>query len=770
VATFLPLIYLIYSHIPKDIAHDNTNSSAIPVIRIMACKAAAIFIAFTLILCAFPLSLFAQPATRIDGTGQPWHVSADNLAYSRPEGVYTASGHVKITNGIRKLSADTIRFNEKKMRAVATGNAVFFTGSDTISGNRMDIDLDSGTGTIENGSIFIQKSHFYIQGNKIRKTGRTTYIINKASITACDGPHPDWHLTGEKIDVTMGGFGTIRDAKFWVGKIPAFYLPTFRFPVSRKRQSGFLLPRLGYSSRMGARLLVPWFEAINRSSDATLYFEHLQKRGEKGGIEFRYEGIKGSKAILMGDGFSDRHVDDGINGNSSKWGYTDDTALRPNSGRYWFRMKNDRNFSEKLSTKLDLDIVSDQDYLKDFGDGTIGYNNTKSVFERRFGRDIDDKNDPVRSNYFNLNRRWTSFSFNGDILWYDDVIKRRLSDTDDTLQRIPSLTFDAVKQPLFDSPLFYTVDSGYSYLYKKDGEKGHRADIHPRIYLPIHAVPWMTIEPYAGIYQTSWYLDTENSNRPSQKRFYHSEIYDLGGEISSELSRVYSGNNGNKLRHVIIPRLNYSYTPVIEEKKYPQFNDQESAAGQNIVSLSLTQFFISRKPNEKTGAFRQAPGYRQVCRFFIEQPYDLSLRADPAQALLPLYAELDLTPSDMLLVHAEVTWDHYKNRLDSGNISFLLSNSDNSLFRVDYRYTKDFNNSIYTKLRLPVSAAWTLYGDYETNISDNLKVRTSVGARYDAQCWAINFSYIDEQDDRKFAATIDLTGLGGFYGNDAGQQ
>lgn len=765
---FFPLIHYICRYIHRQIRQGN------PGVFTLACKAVVVFISLISILYAFPLVLFAQPATPMAGTGRPWHVLADHLAYSRPDGVYTASGHVTITSGTRRLSADTIRFDEKKMHAVATGNVVFFTGPNSISGDRMDIDLDSGTGTIENGLIFIEKNHFYIHGNKIKKTGRTTYIIKNASITACDGPNPDWHLTGKKIDIAMGGFGTIRDAKFWVGKIPAFYLPTFRFPVLRKRQSGFLLPQLGYSSRMGARLLIPWFAAINRSTDATLYFEHLQKRGEKIGAEFRYTGAKGSKATLMADGFSDRHVDDGKNANSRKWGYTDDTAIRPNSGRYWFRMKSDRNFSENLSTKLDLDIVSDQDYLKDFEGGTIGYNSTKAEFEKRFGRDINDKNDPMRTNYFNINRRWTSFSFNGDLLWYEDATRRSLFGANDILQHIPSLTFDALKQPLFDSPFFYTIDSDYAYLYKKDGAKGHRADIHPRIYLPIHLGPWVTIEPYAGIYQTSWYLDTENSNMPAGKHFYHRQVYDLGGEISSELSRIYSGKGEKRLRHVIIPKLSYAYTPDIRENKYPQFNDQESVTGQNIVSLSITQLFISKKPGAKKNGVRQSPSYRQVCRFFIEQPYDFSINTDPGLSdpgtrLRPLYAELDVTPTDMLSIRADGKWDHDKNRLDSGNISFLLDGSDNRLFRVEYRYTKDINNSVYTELSIPVSAAWTLFGDYERNISDNLNVRTSIGARYEAQCWALNFSYIDEQDDRKIAATIELSGLGAFYGNNGEQ-
>jgi len=273
----------------------------------------------------------------------------------------------------------------------------------------------------------------------------------------------------------------------------------------------------------------------------------------------------------------------------------------------------------------------------------------------------------------------------------------------------------------------------------------------------------MTIEPYAGFYQTAWYLDSENTVPPDRKHFYHNRQYELGGEISSEISRVYAEKQGKKLRHVIIPRLSYAYTPGIDENEYPQSDDQVPVTGDNVVSLSITQIFISKTPLEKPGTDGRYSRYRQICRFFVEQPYDLSRRDDPDHALLPLYAEFDLTPSDRVSVRADGKYDHIKNRLDSGNISFLMEDVENRLLQLDYRYTKELNQSVYTQLRIPVSVAWTVYGDYERNISDNLDVRTSVGVRYTAQCWAVNFSYAHEENDQKIAATIELSGLGGSY-------
>jgi len=690
-----------------------------------------------------------------------WHVSADSLIYSSPDMLYTASGNAVITDGERRLSADTIRFNSSKMHAYASGHVVFSSGSDRISGDRMEIDMNAGTGTIEKGTIFIEKNHFYIRGDKIEKTGKSTYRIKNASFTACDGPDPAWHITGKTVDIAVEGFGTIRGARFWIKKIPAVYLPILRFPVLSKRQSGFLLPEAAYSSRMGAQLMIPYFLSINRSTDLTLYFDHLQRRGEKGGLEFRYTGGKGTKLRFFADGFSDRHVDDGKNGSSKKWGYTDDNVLRPNSGRYWIRMKTDWNFTENFSAMFDLDVVSDQDYLRDFDTGAIGYDSTKSQFERVFGRDIEESNDPVRENHLNINRRWTSFSFNGDILWYDDVVKRRLLHNDDTLQHVPALSIDATKQPILGSPIFYTLHSDYAYLYEKNGLKAHRAILNPRLYLPIHSIPEMTIEPYVGFYQTAWYIDSGKFSDSYEKHLYHREQYQLGGEISSEFSRIYSGKHGRKLRHVILPKLDYSYSPAVINDKYPQFDDQVPASGENIISLSITNLFILKSVFKKKPDETPVSEYRQIGRFFVSQPYDLSRRNDPNHALLPLYAELELNPSDMLSVRTDGAYNHDENRLDSGNISFMLKDRDSRMLRIDYRYTKNLNNSIYARLSIPIFSRYTAYGDYERNLSDNLDVKTSAGLLYDAQCWALNIIYTHETNNQKIEATIKLTGFKG---------
>ncbi|MGD9278012.1 MAG: LPS assembly protein LptD, partial [Desulfobacterales bacterium] len=348
----------------------------------------------------------------------PWHIVADEIHYDDRANQYIAKGNVTITKQDRNLSADYVRFDEKNMKAFANGHVIMTVGQDILTGSRMEMDLNTETGTVYNGTIFLQENHFFIKGDKLKKVGKDSYTADKASITTCDGDRPAWKITGRNLKVTIEGYGFVKHAALWAKKIPVLYTPFLFFPAKLKRQSGLLPPQFGYSDRKGTEYIQPVYWAINQSSDATFYLDYMAHRGEKLGLEYRYVLDERSKGTLMYDFFNDEKVDDGSFDSSEKWGYEDDNFLRPNSSRYWFRMKHDQALPFDFSARLDLDIVSDQDYLLEFKDGLTGFKQTDSYFLETFGRDLDDNDDPVRTNSLNLNRIWPAYSLNAEVLWY----------------------------------------------------------------------------------------------------------------------------------------------------------------------------------------------------------------------------------------------------------------------------------------------------------------------------------------------------------------
>jgi LPS-assembly protein len=698
----------------------------------------------------------------------PWRMTADTIIYDQKENTYTASGNVVIQKDDKTLSAETVRYDNTSMEASATGNVVIKVNEDRLGGDRVDINLKTGTGAIENGLIFIEKKNFYIQGDKIEKTGRSTYFIHKGSFTTCDGDSPDWRVTGQNLEMTLEGYGTLKHATLWARDIPVIYTPYLVFPVKIRRQSGLLPPQLEYSDRNGAQFVQPLYWAINRSADATFYYHHIQNRGEKFGGEFRYALDSPSKGTLMFDSLNDRKIDDGIGDTSDDWGYSGDKAFRTNHDRYWLRTKADQSLPYDFKAQLDLDVVSDQDYLREFTSGYTGYHETEKNFESQFGRDIDDKNDSIRENNLNISRIWTIYSFSSDVTWNDNVINRREHKDDPTLQELPNASFYGLKQPLFNS-LFYTdLGSDYTYFYRQDGQTGHRGNLYPRIYLPFHFKNYFAVEPSLGFLQTNWYVDQKQIQTPPMEARQHRELYDLRCDLSTDVSKTFDihGESIDKINHVITPKIRYQYLPESDQSDFPQFDEFDNIDPENTLTFSLTNLLTSKDTVEASSgatASKKSPVsiYHQFCRFLLEQPYDFNKANQSSEtAFEPLYAELDLSPSDFLTLGTETKWDHEQGELLSNNIFSRFTDSRNDRLMIEHRYTRDLSESIYLDGIFAVTPSLSIYGEYERNLDDNRDIGKTMGGIYRAQCWLIDIGIAYEDNDKKIGFVIHLNGLG----------
>ncbi|MBW1726108.1 MAG: LPS-assembly protein LptD [Deltaproteobacteria bacterium] len=706
----------------------------------------------------------------------PWHIVADEIHYDDTANQYIAKGNVTITKQDKNLSADYVRFDQKNMKAFANGHVIMTVGQDILTGSRMEMDLNTETGTVYNGTIFLQENHFYIKGDKLKKVGKNSYTADKASITTCDGDRPPWKITGRNLKITIEGYGFVKHAALWAKKIPVLYTPFLFFPAKLKRQSGLLPPQFGYSDRKGTEYIQPVYWAINRSSDATFYLDYMAHRGEKLGLEYRYVLDERSKGTLMYDFLNDEKVDDGSFDSSEKWGYEDDNFLRPNSSRYWFRMKQDQALPFDFSARLDLDIVSDQDYLLEFKDGLTGFKQTDSYFLETFGRDLDDNDDPVRTNSLNLNRIWPAYSLNAELLWYDNVTSRRWEETNTTLQKLPFIEFDGAKQRIFSSSFYFDLDSEYTYFYREDGARGHRMDAHPRFYLPFNYKNYFTVEPSLGVRETVWYLDKEKYS-PSDKKRLNRQLYDTKIDLFSEIYNIFdlNGKSIDKIQHKIRPQITWDYIPDQDQDEYPWFDDLDRIEEQNRITYSITNTLISRskekkekkevhildKPNGDESYHPPSHIYNQFCRFKLEQSYDINKeKEDDPEPLSPIYAELEIIPGKYFSIDADAEWSHYDNEFRSRNVELnLWDNRGDKLF-LEYRYTIDSSESIYTDLLLKLSDRLSASAEYERDIFNGQVIKYGLGFLYERQCWSLEFHLIKDENDYKYQFMIKLFGIG----------
>ena len=350
------------------------------------------------------------------------------------------------------------------------------------------------------------------------------------------------------------------------------------------------------------------------------------------------------------------------------------------------------------------------------------------------------------------------------------MIKRRQADSDDTLQRLPAIDLNISKSPLPYLPLQYRLASNYTYLYRQDGDRAHRLDLHPRLLWPTSLGPYLTLEPSAGLRYTAWQMEKVASDE-DLKRFNQRTIYDLELTMASQLYRVFRVGPDRLLKHSLLPEVTYQYIPDQDQSRLPDFDGVDRIEASNLVTYSLTNLFTLRTPKAQTPATgNDRFTYLSLARLKIRQSYDINkANQGDDRPFSDIFAELDITPGRWFLVDSDATWSPYDNRLNAYNLGVGLFDGRGDRLYGEYRYRKqtsdeDGKDSILVTADLVVTRRLKLRGSYERNRLTGTDIRKAVGFTYSAQCWRLEVDYSREQDEEKVSAMIHLSGLGSVGG------
>ncbi len=710
-----------------------------------------------------------------------WHISALMVTYDNEREMYIAEDDVVITGGQTRLEADYVEFSNKTKDAFAQGNVLLISGGDTITCNAMQINLLTEKGTINKGTIFIQDGNYYISGDKLRKTGEFTYDAEKGSITTCNGDSPDWKITGRDIKVTVEGYGQASHTALWAKKMPVFYSPYLVFPVKNKRETGLLFPMIGSSDRKGVEYEQPLYLALSRNTDATVYTHYMSDRGIKVGGEFRYILSPASKGMVAMDYLKDDKIGDGSDANKD---YSFDTTVpRTNKDRYWFSMKNNQDLGAGFTAKLDIDYVSDADYLQEFKDGFTGFNKTNENFETMFGRSLDEYDNLFRKNSLLVSKNWFSHSLNIQALWYDNVVARQDNTEDTTLQTLPSIEFDASRQQIGDSGLYYKLDSEFRSFFRQDTTdtqvNGRRTDIQPTFYYPTNLGKSFFFEPYVGLRGTAWHTDDFTDDSGDDSDFRTRGLYEVGAQLSTTLNRVFVLDNefAQKIRHEIVPKLEYKFLPYEDQEDLPYFDSIDEIDEENIVTWSLTNTFTSKKGKVAADG-ATANDYKELAWFKFYQSYSIRNERDgknaegrPWQALRLKY---EFYPFQYLSSNGDIAFDPYTQHFTEVKVGATLKDNRGDSLYSSFRYSTEdpyltgdssavnYTHTWLTRLNAQIMDDLTAYYSVEKNLEDKTTVETRAGFHIDQACWGFRFEFRDESADKSFAFMVTLKGIGEF--------
>lgn len=708
----------------------------------------------------------------------PVRIEADRLAYDQDSDTYRAEGSVVITFTGGFLKADSVTMNRTTGDAWAHGHAYLQSEGDILEGDIIEMNLETKEGTTHDGRMFFVKNHLYVTGSEIEKSGEATYRIKDATATTCDGPLADWRFTGKQADVTIDGYGTLKNGTFQILDTPVVWLPWAMFPAKTTRQSGFLFPYFGYSAdRLGFDLEIPYYWAISKSTDATLYTRYMDKRGLKEGVEFRYQPSSSTFGLIYGDFLKDQWTGSDTSGGIPRtW-----TEKEDRWSWYW---NHETTFSPGFYFRSDLKKISDIYYFRDFDSQNYYLDHYAGNLNRKFQRVSFMGNEQLTSydSTARLVKQWRNYNLTALGQYTDNLTS---PSNDETLQRYPEVTLTGFKQPLFGTRLNWEFTSLYGNYYRTFGEKGYAVDVYPKLSLPWAFGDYLQVTPTAGFRETLW--DTESNSPATAGDSASRTVYTLALNASSEVYRVFDVNWGDvqKVRHAVKPEITYSYIPSAGPSVRPEFvlpvgnttvgGVAANVDAENSITYALTNALITRLRDDKGNV-----GYREVFRVKLSQTYNITtptiyvtpptllvptttpnlLPADPAKPFRPVELEIDINPLKYLSFMTRTAYDVNTTSWAQINQDIALSDNRGDSLSFVYRYTKNSVESVGVFGRARVTNSLDLFAGFRGDEFNNSTLERTIGFEYRRQCWGVEMSYSDLVDDRTFKVLFSLTGFG----------
>ena len=701
--------------------------------------------------------VFAADRALNEDEPAPWHITANRISALGDAKFLVAEGDVVVSRGDQRLRADKILYNKESQVIRAHGDVELSTAGDILWCDQGTFNLKDKTGTIVKGSLFLSTNHYYLRGEEIRKTGPATYIIKGCRVTACDGENPDWSITGSEVKVTLEGYGTVKHAVFYVKHIPLLYFPYIIFPAKNKRQTGLLPPSIGYSRRDGVDIEVPLFWAISMETDATFYERYIEERGLKQGLEFRYITGAESKGAFLFDILSDKREEKDL--------FNEDELKispfpRTNTTRFWARGRADQSLPYEIGLKVDVDFVSDYDYLREFSEPSLGPE-YRVRLDEEFGRPLDEIQSPARRSAMLITRRFQDASVQATSSFYQDPLR---PDEDTTAQPLAGLELTMLPKGIFTLPLFFSLESDYGYIYRESGEKGQRLALAPALSYPIWSIPYVAIEPSVKYFLTYQWVDEYQDRQDKQSQ----DTYEAGLQLYTITERIFDieYRNIRRLKHKLQPTLSYTFRPYQEQEADAQwFEPIDTLTRRNVIALSLDNFLDVRKEDE-----RGRPSYSQGAQFGLTQGYDLDearkeiVPGEKRKPYTPLEAKLSLTPLPALDLSAGGTWDHYDHHLSSGNVSLDLSvergDQRQDRYSIDFEYARDSAKSLNYDVAINLFYGISVGATGKKDLEVDYDIENSYWIEYQSQCWGVRLLYEDLEEDKRTLLMFRLLGIG----------
>jgi LPS-assembly protein len=526
---------------------------------------------------------------------------------SRRGDLYIADGDVDIHYGESHLRADHLEYNNKTSESLARGHVLFDFENQHVEADEAHYNVKTGHGTFHNvrgtikierrpnPSVLLSDNPLYFEARDVERFPKDTYVIDHAWITICDPEHPTWQFFAPHARVHLDKSVAMVNANFRLFRVPLVWLPYASAPAGRKvRQSGFLIPDIGDSSRKGFTFGDAFYWAPKPWLDATLGAQYLSRRGAAERGELRAKPFEDTTINYTYFGVNDRGLL--VNGVRQPQGgdqqRLDIESLLPGGWRF----VTDYNHLSSLTFRL--------------------------AFADTFG---DAINSEVRSAFF-LTNNFHGFSANVAAL-NDKSFLQINPAVGVTLRNLPEARFDSVEQaPWRNLPIYFGLESFAGFVHRSDSEINTpsfvgRTEFAPRVTIPFHFGAWLGVTASAAFRTTRYGASLTAPDVVSEQAITRNT-----GEITLDLrpptlERFFDRpKTKRRYKHSIEPVITYRYvTGVNNFADFIRFDSDATLTDTNEIEYGVTQrFFVKGEGDDQA---HELVSWRIVQKHFFDPTF-----------------------------------------------------------------------------------------------------------------------------------------------------
>ena len=673
----------------------------------------------------------------------PVDTAADQADYEQSSDLVHLRGGVTMVQGDQRLEADRSTYNRRSGEAQAEGNVFLEYAGGRLTADSANYNLNTKEG-------HLQDVRYRLSGDSnLRGSAATADLLpgqitryRDVTYTTCPPGRGDWSIRARDLKLDHpDGMGTARDAQLRFWKLPVFYTPYLSFPIDDRRRSGLLIPTVGSSNATGMEIILPYYWNIAPNMDATFYPRLMSSRGLMLGAEFRhlasFQKAELNAEVLPHD------------------------AEDPEAGtRGALRLEQTGHFGARWGTTIDYSVVSDDQYLADFGNRL----------------DVTSVRNLVQRGDLTYSGGW--YSLHGWAQGFQTVDPDILP-ADRPYAQLPHLEFDvpATRWGLAE----YAFNGRYDYFDNAAKVHGSRGVLLPSVRLPIRR-SYGHLIPRLRLYGIGYNLADVAAGQPAQQSYVIPSLdLDTGLVFDRDINWF-----GQGALQTLEPRLYYVLTSYEDQANAPLFDTTEldfsyaslfrpnRFTGYDRISDDnrLTVGLTSRTISDRSGREWLRASLGQIYYFnprrvqLTDATYDETTTSSVA-------GELATSPAPGWSARASFQWDPNlsADQWEKRVLQLRYAPGADRVFNLAYRYNigqtepERYENTDLS-FRLPLTPRIGLVGRWLYSLLDADTVDAFAGIEFGRCCWRMRIlgrhlkTSADSAGNTSVLFQLELAGLG----------